>query len=443
MSNETAARLSSKIDEQETQVRLWQERYAGNAPLTFLSPESKKSLGDRLSRLSVNFCRLAVDALVERLRVTGFMIDGKADADLWERWRAQAGSVALSMALTDSLSTGTGWLSVWAVNGSPKVTGERADSCAIERDPFTGETVSGMKRWTAEGLAHGVLYEPDRLALMRSISHVPEGGTIPADGWQTLKEIPNPLGVVPLIPLINRTSGVNDLRGTSEMSLIADLNDALTKALVDAMVTSEAYARPRRHVAGLTVQEDEDGNPIDPFADPTLKAWIAEEPDTKFGQFPAADLKAYDSLTDTLLSQISALSGLPSHYVFSKMSPSNGEEVRAKEISLVARAESKVLNFTPAVADVARLMVAIRDNSAPQRIKAEPVWADAASRTIAQEADAVVKLAQGDNPVLPMRQARQKLGYSLTEIQEMERQEAAERAQRIADGLTTPPGEVA
>lgn len=435
VSNEVAARLSSRIDEDSAHVRKWQDRYLGNAPLTFLSPESKKALGDRLSTLSVNFCRLAVDALVERLRVTGFLINGSADADLWSRWRSQAGSVALSMALTDSLSTGTGWLSVWAVNGAPRVSGEPADGCAIERDPFTGQTVAGMKRWQAEGRAHGVLYLPDHLKLLRSISHVPEGGTIPADGWDTVREIPNPLGVVPLLPLVNRISGVGDLRGTSEMSLIADLNDALMKILVDALVTSEDYARPRRWATGLEIVEDEDGKAVDPFPHTTSKTWQNESPEGRFGQFDQADLSTYSSLTDNLLSQISALSGLPSHYVFSKMSPSNGEEVRAKEISLVARSEAKINNFTPALADVARLMTAIRDSSAPARITAEPVWADPASRTIAQEADAVVKLASGDRPVLPMRQARQKLGYSETAIDEMERQEASEAAQRMAVGL--------
>lgn len=435
MVNSHVARMSTRLDERISIVKTWDDRYAGNAPLTFLSPDSRKALGDRLHALSVNFCRLAVDSLVERLKVTGFVVNGKPDPLLWKQWREQGGPDELAKAITDSLVSGKGWLSVWGSAGVPSMAAEAPSTVIVETDPLTGKPVRGLKRWNASGRAHAVYYELDKVRVLRSASHVTEGNTIPADGWLVVSEVPNPLGLIPLFPLLNRGT-TTDVHGVSEMSLIADLNDALTKVLVDAMVTSEDFAKPRRWATGLEVQEDEEGNAVDPFENVgPKKIYTSEDAATKFGQFDTSDLTSYNSLTDNLLSQISALSGLPAHYVFSKMSPSNGEEVRAKEISLVARAESKIQTLTLSVAQVAKAMVAVRDDSNPHNVSVEVVWADPATRTIAQEADSVSKLASGDRPILPMRQARQKLGYSLSEIAEMEKQDSAEAAMRLAVSL--------
>lgn len=426
-------RLSTRLDEVEAKVRMHEQRYAGDSPLAFLAPDARKALGDRLRVLNLNFCKLAVDSLAERIRVAGFLVDGSSDAALWQTWREQEMESGSLQAITEALLCGRGFISVWGNSEGPVINAEAASQCLVERDPMTREVVRGFKRWTDSGKAHAILYEPDVITPYTSHSNVPEGGVVPSTGWVAGKAIPNPLGMVPLIQLTNR-GRIADVLGVSEMDAIKDANDALTKTLVDSLVTSEYFARPRRWATGVEVEEDENGNAVDPFAN-SDRTWVVEDPGAKLGQFPTSDLAAYDGMTRTLLGQISALSGLPAHYLFADQQPSSGEEVRAKEISLVARAESKIVMLTHPLAHVARLAVAVRDGRDPRRVRAEVSWADPATRTLAQEADAVVKLAQGDRPVLPISEARARLGYSPEQVRQLERQDASEAALRMVSGL--------
>ena len=64
--------LLQKLDEPSARFAQLDQYYAGEQALAFLAPDSKKALGDRLSRMSVNIPKLAVTALAERLRVIGF-----------------------------------------------------------------------------------------------------------------------------------------------------------------------------------------------------------------------------------------------------------------------------------------------------------------------------------------------------------------------------------
>src|SRR5699024_4286520 len=117
----------------------------------------------------------------------------------------------------------------------------------------------------------------------------------------------NPFGIVPVVPFIREQSS-EDVEGTSAVEDILDLTDAQAKILADAMVTSEHFARPRRWATGLEIEEDEDGNVVDPFRKESHLQ--SESPDTKFGQFNTADMSGYESLIATITQQIGSLTGL-------------------------------------------------------------------------------------------------------------------------------------
>src|SRR5699024_12440662 len=76
--------LLQKLDEPSARFAQLDKYYAGEQALAFLAPDSKKALGDRLSRMSVNIPKLAVTALAERLRVLGCAQNGEPDRQLWQ-----------------------------------------------------------------------------------------------------------------------------------------------------------------------------------------------------------------------------------------------------------------------------------------------------------------------------------------------------------------------
>lgn len=118
---------------------------------------------------------------------------------------------------------------------------------------------------------------------------------------------------------------------------------------------------------------------------------------------------------NVILSQIMAVSGLPAHYVgVTTANPASADALRAAEASLTARAQARQAAFGRAWEDVARLIVGVRDGVDPLQVDVRVSWADAATRSIAQEADAVTKLFS--TGLLPASFALQRLGYSETEI---------------------------
>ncbi len=87
--------------------------YAGKQPgHHFMAPEVRASLGNRLPPLILNWPRLVVSAVEERLDVVGFRLsrDEPADRELWRIWQANRGDEASQQAHLDALVHGCAYV---------------------------------------------------------------------------------------------------------------------------------------------------------------------------------------------------------------------------------------------------------------------------------------------------------------------------------------------
>ena len=408
--------------------------YTGTQPLSFLSPEAKVALGNRFGRMASNIPRLAVTALAERLRITGF-----SGTEIWSDWIANDLDQLSGIAHREALLLGDAYVMVWADGqGRPKVTIESAKQVAVQTDPGTRQITAAVKRWETNTTTEAVLYGPDKIVRLRA-NHT--GAT--TSGFAVIDEITNSLGVVPVVNLRNSDRILDDY-GCSEIDDLMPLVDALNKSLADLMVTSEYVGRPRRWATGVELVEvpvlNDNGDPVLDDEDQPLmreenpipegnRAMISESDQAKFGQLAAADLGGYEASVRVILGQIMAVSTLPAHYVgvFTD-NPASADALRAAEASLTARAEARQATFGRAWEQVAKLMVAVRDGVDPAAVDVRVQWADAATRSVAQEADAVTKLFAAG--LLPASYALKRLGYADDEIAEI-------RAARRAEALDT------
>lgn len=423
MNTDLLTTLMQKIEEPVARFDDLDRYYAGMQPLAFLPPESRTALGDRFGRLATNLPRLAVTSLAERLRVTGF-----TGPDVWTDWLRNDLDQQSGTAHREALLLGAAYVIVWADRfGRPKVTIESARQVAVLTDPGTRRITAAVKRWGTTTTTEAVVYLPDEIIRLRA----QQTGATTA-GYDVVETLANPLGVVPVVQLRNGDRLLDN--GVSEIEDLKPLVDALNKLLVDMMVTSEFVGRPRRWATGIELEEDEDGNAINPIPEGS-RAMIAEQADAKFGQLDSADLSGYSSAVDVLLGQVMAVSALPAHYIGQLSdTPASADALRAAEASLTARAEARQAAFGRAWEDVARLIVGVRDGVDPQLVDVRVTWADAATRSIAQEADAVVKMFQAG--LLPASYALKRLGYSDSEVAEI-------GAARRGDTLNTMAVDVA
>ncbi len=415
-------KMLTKLDEPLARYGELDSYYGGTQPLTFLSPEAKVALGSRFGRMASNLPRLAVTALSERLRIMGFA-GTEHDAQLWRDWIGQDLDQLSGVAHREALTLGSSFVICWADDtGAPKVSVESARQVAILRDPGSRRVLAAIKRWETERTTEVVLYQPDTITRYRS-----DGLGATTTGFRVVETIPNPLGWVPVVQLRNGDRLLDD--GVSEIEDLKPLVDGLNKSLADLMVTSEYVGRPRRWATGIELTEeavlDDLGQPVLVAGEPVTvevnpipeghRAMVSEDPDTKFGQLDPADLSGYEASVRVLLGQVSAISGLPPHYLgVHGDQPASADALRASEASLTARAEARQATFGRSWEQVARLMTAVRHNVDPEAVQVRVTWADAATRSVAQEADAVVKLFAAG--LLPQKYALSRLGYTDDEI---------------------------
>ena len=178
------------------------------------------------------------------------------------------------------------------------------------------------------------------------------------------------------------------------MEDLLDLTDAVAKILADALVTSEYYARPRRWATGLEIEEDEDGNIVDPFG--AGRFLQSESPDTRFGQLDGSRLDGYTDMLATLTQQVGALSGLPPHYLgLHGDQPASADGIRAAEAQLTARARAEQRRTAAEWARVAWLLDAVSRGTSPELPdlrNTSAAWHSPETSTPAMDADAAAKL---------------------------------------------------
>lgn len=409
--NKTLATLLQKLDEPIGKYSELDRYYGGRQALAYLAPEAKTALGNRFGRMASNIPRLAVTALSERLRITGFTTND-SDELVWADWIRNNLDQLSGVTHREALTLGKSYAIVWVDSfGLPQVTIESARQVTVLRDPATREVLAAVKRWTTDKTTEAVLYTAEAITRFTAKT---TGAT--TTGFTTVEVIENPLRVTPVVPFENGDRLLDD--GVSEIEDLIPLVDALNKTLADLMVSSEYVGRPRRWATGIELEEDENGEAANPIPEGP-RAMVSESADTKFGQLPAADLGAYEASVRIILGQIMAVSALPSHYIgITSSNPASADALRASEASLTARAEARQAQFGRSWEWVARLMIAVRTGKPVEAVEARVQWAEAATRSVAQEADAVVKLVQAN--ILPASYALERLGYSADQIRTIE-----------------------
>jgi hypothetical protein len=405
--------------------------YRGRQPLNYLDPEIRRALGSKLTPVVVNWPRLVVDSLEQRLDVEGFRSASRpgASEQLWQLWQNNDLDEQSAQAHVDALVFGRSFIMVWAGDDprSPRISVESPLQVITETDPATGRVVGALKRWQdLDNHGRAVLLTTEEVIEYRSRNPHPDSHTFTGsiDSWDVINAQPNPLGRVPVVPIVNRPRPLQPL-GESELNDTMPLADAINKCATDLMVSAEYHAQPRRWVTGIGNQVHGNRMTPDQLAEArdnirtewerarASKIWLADSPETKFGQFPEAQLENFIGAIAMFTKQLSAIAGLPPHYVAlsAQTNPASADAIRSAEASLVHRAQRRQRAWGGSWEEVMRLALAVRDGSYPTALNdLETVWQSAEIVSVAQAADAAVKLhAEG---ILDQRSVLESLDYS-------------------------------
>lgn len=422
--NELIEALCRELDERAHEARRADTYFNGERPLSYLSPEAADKL--RLQVVEANYCRLVTSTVADRLLVEGFSRGGESLSDVWGAWSDAGMGTEHRKAILEALITGRSYVTVWGSGESPVVSVDSASEMTHRRDPLTRELTHAWKRIVRDGRGYGVLWEADKVTRFEG----PEApsGFLPSTGWRAVEVLPNPLGVVPVVPLVNSHRLLDEV-GVPQSKVIWALQDLLNKILSDMAVASEAVAGPRRWATGLQFELDEDGNAINPFDSEPGSVWTSEQEQTKFGQFPAAEMGGYETTLGVVIRQIGALSGLPDHLLgIESADPSSAEQIRAATESLSQTVAEKQRLLSASFARVAALIEAVSTGGAV-RGGVSVEWRSSEDQTFSQLADGLSKLYAGG--LLPLETVWQRLGFTPEQIRTMRQQQLTTRIESL------------
>lgn len=331
-------RLHGALVARRPALQLATDYYDGSHNLSFQSKRFREAFGGLFDAFADNWCEVVVDASEERLNVEGFRVgdDVAGDADAWAIWQANDMDGQSQLAHTDALVGGISYVIPWVGQSDddtmPEVCVANAHDAIVEAHPKRHrERRAGLRVYRDEwGYDHAELFLPDTVHLYRTAQVRSDFETVdPANlSWVDEGTMPNPLGVVPVIPLQNRPRTRHSRHGViaqSEIRSIIPLQDAVNKLIADMLVGSDKQALPARWATGLEVPTDPATNqPVKPQVD-TASLLINESSDGSFGVFPAADLRNFTQGIDLLVQHIASISRTPPHYLNASADRLSGE----------------------------------------------------------------------------------------------------------------------
>lgn len=429
-----ALRLSRILAREKRPLEKNDLYFEGEQPLRFVAPLLEQEMGHRVSPIVLNLAQFAVDVYDNRLDVEGFRIGSNrrnrtADNEVEDAWEANRGPFISQQAHREGLALGRAYAMVGPAetdNDPPVITIESPFDAIHEDDPRTKLVRHGLKRWT----------DPDKT---RWMTYLHQDGSVTwrkkGTEWAEDERDDHEFGICSLVPLMNdprilgraRPGKFDQRLGRSVFHSVISPLDGLNKFAYDMMVSGEFHALPRRWGTGLNESDFVDeatGKALNTFSMIAGRMWgtSASRKDAEFGQFPEADLANFHNTIKLLMQIIAMELGLPAHYLlFQGDNPPSADAIRSSESELVKRALRKQTYLGDAWETVQRLVLlelGRPEDAKPRMI--ETLWRDPSTPTIAQKADAIVKLVQAkDNSgrsILPLEQAREDLGY--TEIQQ-------------------------
>jgi len=440
-------------------IQKFEDYYDGKHPLAFVTSKYRAEFGNMLRGVSDNWMALVVDAVEERLHVDGFRIgaDPIGDKDAWSIWQRSSMDADSEMLHSVALQTGAAYALVWFgddVNGvqQPMITVEHPGQVYIAYETGSRhKRLAAIKAWTDEwtGLTRANVYLPDGIYKFEAQRQPVIDDYITATGrfrqlqvlsaaWRPIdgeSEVPNPLGVVPMVEFRNRPRMLGE--GRSEISEVTSTQNQINKLVCDMLIASEFGAFRQRWATGVEIPTNAvTGETVEDFKSALDRLWHTENDTAKFGDFAETSLANYVGAIENRVQSLASRTRTPPHYLLGASgSFPSGESLKATETGLVAKVYSRHRHFGESWEDVMRLAFKVLDDARADVQTSETIWRDPESRSEAEHTDSLLKkMALG----IPQEQLWEDAGYTPTQIarfKEMLRAEAAERALQGAQPL--------
>ena len=397
--------LGSKLARRATTERLLDRYFDGKTPLpqVVLQARVTKAYNMLIGQSTAPWGAIVVDSVLDRLSVTGIKSDDPAvDQALWDVWQAQKLDAESPLVHRSALISGRAYGLVWpdAVTGAPDITFDSSAQMIVKYvEGSRRKRVAAMRYWKDDDTHRPFanLYRPDAIFKFQGPQDTtgPDGVTwqrrdVPDEPWP----VPNPFGIVPVVefPVNRRLTPGPWGHARGEFEHVTPLIDRVNLLTFLGLVVGFSLGFPMRAVIGDKILYDDDGNQLPPFELAADSVIQFENPDTKLATFPAAD-RATLSIGEEL-EELAALTHTPitSFPRAGRISNISADTIRALEGGLMAKIPPHHATLGEGWEELLRIAGLMLDQPIVLSPRAELQWADHETRSLAERADAAVKL---------------------------------------------------
>lgn len=352
---------------------------------------------DLADRAQAPWGRRVVTAVTDQLYVEGYRAaDATDDSEPW-RWWQENGLDARQIAFHEAtVGYGLSYSVVmpgrsWLGDAMPVIRGlDPSQMVAVYEDPAWDDwpvyalrarpqKVGDRRGWRLR------LYD-DML-----IHHLALSSS--GDNLKYIESERHDIGVCPVVRFTNHL----DLRGraSGDIEPIIPVLGRIDQTTFDRLVVQRFSSWKVRTIAGMAKPDTPEDEAAERLRLKVEDLLVAEDPDTKFGTLDETPLGGLIEAHDADVRALAALSQSPAHELVGQMANLSAEALAAAEGSLTRRVTRVKHPLGESWEQTLRLAARVMNNEdAARDMGSQMHWRDMESRSLAQAADALGKLAQ-------------------------------------------------
>ena len=446
-------RLTRRLDLRRSRIDLLRSYMDGNAPLPEGAEGCREAYRDFQRKARTNFGELVVDAVAERMIVSGFRAGDSATDDDSARqiWKRSAMDVGSGDVIRDMLGVAFGYVMVQLTADGAVMTYECAEQAITERDPLIPHlTRAGLKVYRDEIIGYDVAYLhlPGRVyvynrdiksALTSSRADLISGraASLPdkaEGGWTYVKDYDSGIDVVPLVPFENR-------KCLGEFETHLDVLDRINWTVLQRLVITALQAYRQRATKGDLPETDENGDTIDygqMFKPGPGALWQLPE-GVDLWESTQAELTGILASSKDDIRDLAAVTRTPMDVLMPDTANQSAQGSENTKEGLIFKADDRIKRAGASFSLAQGIALALEAGDRTPRTDVTTVWLPPARTSLADRADAANKASD-----LPWRERMARI-WQIPE-DEIDRMQS----ERVADALlaasmqppaVTPPGQ--
>lgn len=425
-----ADRLAKQVASNHSRYNLMQSYIDGDSPLPEGVEGFRQAYREFQRKARTNFAEIIVEAVQERMTVTGFRVgdDATLESVAARYWSTNEMDVAADDVHSDMLGLGRGvvivgpsevsskwdWLPWRKEERIPVITREDPRLIGVEYDPLNrSRVVSALKTYTDEIAGEDVLhlYLPGKVLTARRRSSEGSQYRPNVSDFEWTDEQTLPYAVVPVVTFANR-------RGIGEFETHTDLIDRINYMVLQRLVITAMQAFKQRAAIGDFPETDEAGNPIDygaVFRPGPGAIWLLNE-GQEMWESGSTDIRPLLEAVKDDIRELAAGTRTPMTMLLPDSQNQSAEGASAAREGLVFKAKNRQKRAAYGWNQVMQLALLFGGNGLQRDV--ETLWLPAERQSLAERADAASKATD-----LPFGTKLRKVwGFSEAEAERIEQE---------------------